>query len=450
MSRRGANAPPLNVDTLLPCLGLLSVNSTSERVSARFSDLDPILEGDAYYSEDYDVSAKSGKKTVDPLTGEEVVWNGGPGKTFNEAALIRIIVKDNEVWRKFYPPASTVAEGAYSLENFTSFHPRGTTKTIEPPLVPHWKSAQWPESKNKLPQHPTLAAARSDFLDKLEASLKPTEAGKAGAAAKMSELRGIVSAHGDTTDAKTLKEGHRTLLLALFAPVKGGEPEALGPRESLGPPPGWLEYYKPRGEEAKKAIMATIARVGKQKNQDYHDVAYVGPQYTTWDLKEGETAYKWFSAKTGRDAWLIYLNYQRAKIEPRDLAKKGDTEGKTITEGNKQQRAQESEVAKKRLKAMEDTFAKENQQRATESERAAEMVREAERLARGNGDGSSGEAGPSGTTPPEAQTLDLPDAMEEEETDEQRAERQKKKEKRAAALQELDDELGDILGLLGD
>ena len=26
-------------------------------------------------------------KTVDPLTGEEVVWDGGPGKMFNEAAV---------------------------------------------------------------------------------------------------------------------------------------------------------------------------------------------------------------------------------------------------------------------------------------------------------------------------------------------------------------------------
>ena len=49
-------------------------------------------------------------KTVDPLTGEEVVWDGGPGKMFNEAALLRLILKDNEVWRKFYPPSPPIAE----------------------------------------------------------------------------------------------------------------------------------------------------------------------------------------------------------------------------------------------------------------------------------------------------------------------------------------------------
>jgi hypothetical protein len=421
-------------------------------VSARFPDLDPILEDDAYYSEDYDVSAKSGKKTIDPLTGEEVVWGlgDGPNKTFNEAAFLRLILKDNEVWRKFYPSSPPVADGAYDLKNFTSFHPEGRVKTIAPPLIPHWKNSQWPESKNKLPQHPTLAAARSDFLDKIEASLKVPDAAKAAATSKMMELRSIVSAHGDSTDAKAIAEGHRNLLIALFAPVKGGEPKALWPREPLGPPPGWLEYYKPRGDQAKKAILATIGKVGKQQNQDYHDVAYVGPQYTTWDLKEGETAYKWYSARTPKDAWLIYLNYQTGRIEPGDLAKKGDAEGKKITQANKQQREKEADDTKKRLKSLEEKFKKGDEQRSQDAERAEEIVREAERLTRGDGGDSSGEAGPSGTTPPEAQTLDLPDAMEEEETDEQRAEKRKQEDAaREAALKELEDELDDLENLLG-
>ena len=300
---------PVSVDALLPSLGVLSLNHASTPKPA------PIAAGDY----------KKQKLETGPSTGEskDIAWIQEDG-TFNERAHKSLVFAQNAAWVQFYPPDEGSDHDGY--KNWTSFFPENKLQIANP----HWLRDGWLTAK-----HGSLTEARDEFFTLLSGSLKdlmPPEKGsstdntfedlKADRETSLAHLRSILTSDADNADPEKLADSRDELAKMLRQDGAFGQHK----RKRSSPfklPPGWLMMYKAQSASTLKCRFESSGKVGA-----YSNPAYVGPQFSSWDIKNASSLYSPILQDTPIQAWLVYLMYQRSsKTNDPGLtkAKKTDT-----------------------------------------------------------------------------------------------------------------------------
>lgn len=434
MSRHGEPKSTLCVDALLPSLGALSVNTRSDAAALQGIGLsrDAILlleDGDAIEAE-AGQKRKIGEGVTDPKDGKPASWRipkkdaqgnvvldaeGNQVFEFNEGLHKRLLWKENESWREWYPPTPPEKEPhEYPYESgWTSFYPSGRNITVK---HPHWLNKGWPSKRDD-----TLAKARIAFADTLSVMLKDytgNDATQKNAQQKedMTELRKIMEKDKDGTDTSkggTLKAN----LFRLRALLADRQPLSNRSNTPFPLPPGWLPLKKRISPEKLEKNARENQSVGK-----YAEVFYVGTQWSEWKAGEARdfaSLHLVYSEKSVVQSWLIYLNYQTSAStnDQGELARKnveGAAEAHEANQKRRKRQMEKAQAARDEKKASNEEASKKRLERTSDQRQEVRQDQEElERMdpSRQNADGAGSSSDPA--------TDPLPVAPREEEEEEE-------------------------------
>lgn len=307
------------MEDLLPCLGGLSVNSSvpapdiSEPVLAAsgFGDIIGLLES---------IEGKRGRNWFLEDDGDDSGGDEPKKPKFDEEQHKLLLLDENREWMKYYPPATLLPDEQYDYFNWTRFYPSSKGSAVMKVKNPHWQNPMYTK-----PKHATLEEARTFFGEMFMSSVdlkKKSSEEKLETAQAVREFKEIlrqdagVKQYSGTPDemkagATQLSKSLVKLLDMLRMPTAEYK-QPLWPRKTLENtdlPPGWISFKERRTPESAVKVFLTK---GKMSTWKYGDNRFLGPHWETWDTTDDDGYCEVRSTDKIKDAWLIYLGYQKS------------------------------------------------------------------------------------------------------------------------------------------